>query len=318
MANRNTVATANRNTDLEERVNQLEERITALETQCNETLPALIETKANEARDCAVADAVAEATKLAEQARVEAIAEAARLAQEAREGAEATAKCLVDTLAEEVDRRLDALEEQTNRELPELIDRKAKEAHDTAVKEAHDDAVSLANQAREGAEATAKGLVDALSTIVAALSEKHDDLATLVAALSEKHDDLATLVAALSTKHDGLATKVAELKVDVDYLKDPQTAAEAAANLKLPLYRSASVDELRAKVDEDKKKPQVLIEIAKRLNPGDNTDSKVLTNMFTFVVSEGGYEELMAELVTFSGAGPNTPARALGGSRNGR
>jgi DNA repair exonuclease SbcCD ATPase subunit len=219
MANRNMVAMTDRHTDLEERVKQLEEcvkqleeSVRALETQCNQTLPALIETKANEARD----DAVAEATRLANEVRTDAIAEAGK----------------------------------------------------------------LANEARDAAIAEATGLV---------------------AALSQKHDDLATIV-----------DKSAK---DIEDLKNPQGAVERIAQERLALYRNSSQEELQKEVVEDaKKQPEVLKEIARRLDPDDNTDSTLLTRIFTFVEND----ELMAELVTVSGTGNNTSALALGGSLNGR
>jgi hypothetical protein len=258
------VAMTDRHTDLEERVKQLEEcvkqleeSVRALETQCNQTLPALIETKANEARD----DAVAEATKLANEARDAAVAEATKLAEQARTAAIAEAT----RLANEV--RDAAVAEAT---------RLANEARTDAIAEAG----KLANEARDAAIAEATGLV---------------------AALSQKHDDLATIV-----------DKSAK---DIEDLKNPQGAVERIAQERLALYRNSSQEELQKEVVEDaKKQPEVLKEIARRLDPDDNTDSTLLTRIFTFVEND----ELMAELVTVSGTGNNTSALALGGSLNGR
>jgi chromosome segregation ATPase len=121
--------------------------------------------------------------------------------------------------------------------------------------------------------------------------KKIETLELQIAELTAKH-------AELTTKHEDLAAKHAELSGIVDEIKNPKSADEIA-EVRLPQYRGFSLDELKVALSKDR--PDVLVEIASRLDLQNDTDSKVLANLFTFVEDEAR----MAELVTFAGSKAN-------------
>ena len=76
----------------------------------------------------------------------------------------------------------------------------------------------------------------------------------------------------------------------------PETAAETAAR-KLAAYKGFSDDQMKAEVSGEK--PEVLVEIAKRLKPKADDDRKVLKKLVDAVADKDGV--LTAELITYAG-----------------
>jgi hypothetical protein len=94
------------------------------------------------------------------------------------------------------------------------------------------------------------------------------------------------------------------LNKEVENLKPPEPAADTATRLveeyrKLPLDKP---DELKKRFSKERR--DVLVEIASRLDPEDDHDSQLLSNMFALVDDK----VLMAELVSFAGKKSGPPS----------
>ncbi len=113
----------------------------------------------------------------------------------------------------------------------------------------------------KGDVGTLQGGVTTLKTDVGTLKT---DVGTLQGGVTTFKTDVGTLKGDVTT----LKADVGTLQGDVTKLKDPKAAAVKEANARLSAYTGKKDAEIKAVMDTDKDKPEMLVEIARLLAAG--------------------------------------------------